>query len=138
MNDSDGGASQFIEILRGRNGRDGMPGNRGPPEMIGPKGEKGDVGPQGPPAVVTGGTTYIRWGRMPCPNTPGRAGGSWYEHKGGGSNYLCLTEELEYLDYAAGENVGNFVYGAKYESSDLCLIRTYLAWYVTSLAGSLP
>ena len=53
MNDSDGGAPQFIEILRGRDGhdgRDGMPGNHGPPGMIGPKRERGDVGLQAPPA----------------------------------------------------------------------------------------
>ena len=39
VNDSDGGAPQFIEILRrrdGGDGRDGMPGNHGPPGMIGP------------------------------------------------------------------------------------------------------
>ena len=126
VNDSDEGAPQFIEILRGRDGRDGrdgIPGNRGPPGMTGAKGERGDIGPQGPPAVVTGGATYIRWGRMSCPSTPGtellysgRAGGSWYAHRGGGSNYLCLSEEPEYLDYAAGKNDGNFVYGAEYQA----------------------
>ena len=123
----DGAPPQFVEILRGRDGRDGrdgQAGSRGPPGMIGPRGEKGESGSQGLPAVVTGGVTYTRWGREDCPNTAGtellysgRAGGSWYNHKGGGANYLCLTGEPEYSDYAAGNQASSFVYGAEYEIS---------------------
>lgn len=47
--------------------------------------------------------TYTRWGRTTCeePATvvyTGIMAGSHYTHKGGGSNYLCLHDEPDYLD----------------------------------------
>ena len=67
---------------------------------------------------------YTRWGRTTCPDTPGtelvyagRAGGSYYTHKGGGANYLCLPESPDYLRSTAGHQGGSPVYGAEYESA---------------------
>ena len=100
------------ELLKGRDGRDGvtgrdgLPGPPGAPGRDGTNGQKGDkgergdpgvVGPPGPPGPVSGGATYIRWGRTQCPNITGtslvyngRAGNAHYTNKGGGVSYQCL------------------------------------------------
>ena len=59
-------------------------------------GPAGPTGAQGPPGPRSGGATYIRWGRTTCPDTEGtelvykgRAAGSYWDHSGGGANYLC-------------------------------------------------
>ena len=111
-----------MEVLRGRDGRDGKNGELGPPGaqgergvagprgQVGEKGLRGDTGLQGavgepglqsPPA---GGAVYTRWGRTTCPTDQGthllysgRAGGSPHEHKGGGANYLCLPNDPDHL-----------------------------------------
>ena len=95
----------YIQLLQGRDGRDGVPGPRGiagRDGKTGTKGMKGDTGSQGPPGPRSGGVTYVRWGRTTCPDTEGtevvytgRAAGSYYNHKGGGANYQCVTEEPE-------------------------------------------
>ncbi len=98
----------------------GPPGERGIPGPVGPQGVKGDTGPPGPPS---GGVVYTRWGRTTCPSTPGTelvykglAGGSHYTHRGGGSNYLCLPHDPQYLSYQTGSYGGNYLYGAEYET----------------------
>ena len=92
----------YVDVLRGRDGRDGLPG---------PAGEKGDKGePGGPPGIEgpagpsSGGAVYTRWGRTVCPDTTGTelvykglAAGSNWDHSGGGANYLCTTEQPQYL-----------------------------------------
>ena len=118
----------MVELLRGRDGRDGRDGSagpRGPPGKDGANGKKGEQGargPQGPPGPSGGGVTYIRWGRTTCPNIPGtelvykgRAAGSWYGHRGGGSNYQCVTLEPANFDYGPGTVSASFLYGAEYE-----------------------
>ena len=72
----------------------------------GPTGQKGDTGPPGPSVC---GAVYTRWGRTTCPNITGtqlvyagRAAGSWFNHKGGAANYLCLPNEPSYLQYRPG------------------------------------
>ena len=64
----DCGKSQYLQILRGRDGtpgrdgrdgRDGKDGKRGLPGNRGPQGLKGDIGPMGP---IAGGVVYTRWG----------------------------------------------------------------------------
>ena len=78
----------------------------------------------GPPGPTTGGVVYTRWGRTTCPNTSGtqllyagRAAGSWYDHNGGGANYLCLPEQPEYSTYTAGTQHGRaYLYGTEYET----------------------
>ena len=118
-NDSE--ASCFnVEMLRGRDGRDGesgrdgrdgLPGAQGPP---GPKGEpgpasgppgtqgqpgargaagpKGDVGPAGP---RSGGVIYTRWGNSSCPTTVGTE--LVYSGRVGGSHYLHKGGAANYL-----------------------------------------
>ena len=91
---------------------------RGPP---GPPGERGSSAPPGP---AVGGVTYVRWGRTTCPSTPstqllykGRAGGSWFEDSGGGTNKLCLPEEPEYHGSYQSDFQGGFLHGAEYRAS---------------------
>ena len=67
---------------------------------------------------------YTRWGKTTCPSTTGtqllyagRAAGSWYDHNGGGANYLCLPEQPQYSTYTAGTQHGRaYLYGAEYET----------------------
>jgi len=72
-------------------------------------GQKGDTGPAGPPGPTAGGVVYTRWGRTTCPTTSGtqlvytgRAAGSWYDQRGGGADYLCLSDNPNYLSYTNG------------------------------------
>ena len=71
--------------------------------------------------LPTGGATYIRWGRTTCPSTQdtqlvysGRAGGTRYDHKGGASNYLCLPDDPDYLQYLAGTQGWSQITGVEY------------------------
>ena len=110
----------YIEVLRGRDGRDGRDGVPGP---RGPQGQKGDQGVAGPPGPRSGGVVYTRWGKSSCPNVSGttllyagRAGGSWWQQKGGAANYLCMPDNPDYLSYQPGVQGYNYVYGAEYET----------------------
>ena len=44
----------------------------------------------------------------------GRAAGSHYSHKGGGSDILCLPDDPEYSDYAPGVQGHSSIYGVDY------------------------
>ena len=110
--------SHYIDILRGRDGRDGLPGSQGPAGPQGTTGEQGPRGIQGPPG---GGTVYTRWGRTVCPNTTGTelvykglAAGSRYNQHGGGANYLCTSEQPQYLDNT-NPTFPSQLYGAEYD-----------------------
>ena len=123
----------YIEILRGRDGRDGLPGrdgkdgvrgDKGEPGTTGPAGEKGDPGVAGPPGPRSGGVVYTRWGKTSCPNVSetelvyaGRAGGTYWRHRGGAANYLCMPDDPDYLRYQPGVQSNNPVYGAEYEAT---------------------
>ena len=70
-----------------------------------------------------GGVSYIRWGRRDCPSGAervyrGRAAGSHYSHKGGGSNYQCITLEPENFDFGPGVAGLAYIYGTEYEVSN--------------------
>ena len=85
----------------------------------------GTPGKQGPPEPHSGGTLYTRWGKSTCPQVEGTdlvysgiAGGTWYTHRGGGANYLCMPKVPEYsptLRYRGGTQGYAYVYGAEYE-----------------------
>ena len=121
---------RYIKILQGRDGRDGLPGPPGPagrdgkdgePGPAGATGEPGIQGPMGPHGPKSGGVVYTRWGRTTCPDTPGTelvysgvAGGSHFNHEGGGTNYLCLPEEPQYGEFLPGIQ-NSALYGAEYE-----------------------
>ena len=138
--DADKISSQYIKILRGRDGRDGLRGQpgekgdkgepggpRGPIGLHGAKGEQGPPGIQGPPGPSSGGAVYTRWGRTVCPYTSGTelvykglVAGSHYSHTGGGANYLCATEEPEYLSstiprFSENDIVLSYLFGAEYQ-----------------------
>ena len=123
----------------GHQGQAGMKGERG---QTGDQGQKGDRGPVGPPGArgsqgLTGekgmmgspglrgpagsraacGQTYVRWGRTTCPGElvySGRAGGSWWNKNGGATNYLCMPNNPDYLQYQASVEGFNYVYGVEY------------------------
>ena len=108
----------------------------------GPKGEPGPVarcmglqdikasqelGEQLDHKDLLGRPTYVRWGNSSCPNVAGtelvysgRAGGSYFFHKGYAANYLCMPLDPEYtlslirLELIA--TIITFIYGAEYES----------------------
>ena len=63
-----------IELLKGRDRGDRLPGPTGPVGNDGRNGERGETGPMGPPGPPgqgSGGVTYIRWGRIVCPSEAG-------------------------------------------------------------------
>ena len=107
-----------VEVLRGRDGRDGRDGA---------KGEKGDPGLPGPQEQgaqepLTGGTTYIRWGRTTCPSGngnellySGRAGGTRHDHSGGAANYLCMPDDPDHLQYRSGVQGESYIAGIEYQ-----------------------
>ena len=125
------------QLIKGRdgrdglNGRDGLPGPSGAPGrngqdgtrgQKGDKGERGEAGIVGAPGPVSGGATYTRWGRTSCPNITGtslvysgRAGKSLYNQKGGGGNYQCLPNNPEYGQYVAGVQGFSPIFGVEYE-----------------------
>ena len=66
------------------------------------------------------GLAYVRWGRTTCPTGTelvyaGRAGGSHFNHRGGGSNYQCITLTPENFDFGPGPVQASFMYGSEYE-----------------------
>ena len=102
---------------RGEKGKQGASGTQG---LAGQKGEQGVVGAPGP---RNGGVVYTRWGKTSCPNVTGtelvyagRAGGTWFNHAGGGANYLCIPDDPDYLTYQPGVQGFSPVYGAVYQT----------------------
>lgn len=112
---------QGVPGSRGEKGDTGAQGPQGPKGMAGPQGitgEKGNIGVQTPVGNLSGpvgaigdlekmlaktaGTVYVRWGHDECPSSAtlvytGRAGGSRFNERGGGSNPQCLPLKPTYL-----------------------------------------
>ena len=70
--------------------------------------------------VTTTGVTYTRFGKSSCRSGAevvykGVVAGSYYYHKGGGSNYLCLPDHPEYSGYRSGVQGYSYIYGTEYE-----------------------
>ena len=117
----------LIDLLRGRDGRDGLPGRDGEKGAQGEQGPAGPQGDQGPPGPRSAGVTYIRWGKSSCPTTPGtqlvyagRAGGSVYSAQGGGAEKLCLPLDPDYITAPRSTSATLFstLYGAEYQTRD--------------------
>ena len=119
----------LIDLLRGRDGRDGLPGRDGEDGEPGPQGEQGPPGPQGDqgPKGDQGpaGVTYIRWGNDSCPDTAatqlvyaGRAGGTYYNTQGGGAEKLCLPDDPDYISdpKSTSATYTSTIYGAEYQT----------------------
>ena len=90
-------------------------GPLGPPSKVGEKETKGDKQER------NGGTVYVRWGHDQCPSTAqlvysGRAGGSKYDHTGGGSNPQCLPLDPNFLIPISGDQHRAYMYGAEYQT----------------------
>ena len=112
---------------KGDKGAVGLTGPRGPQGQEGEKGELGDRGVPGLPGL-TGpqgecGQTYVRWGRTTCPGNrstelvySGRAGGSWWSKTGGATNYLCMPDNPDYLQYDPHVQGFNYIFGVEYEA----------------------
>ena len=135
-NDSTCPCGQGRDGRDGLAGRDGLPGRDGRDGKDGETGEKGDTGvkgPQGPPGPNGGGVVYTRWERTTCPSTPGpelvyegRAAGSYWNHKGGGVNYLGMPEIPDYtLPFTPGVRGQGNIYGSEYETSNSPLSGVY-------------
>src|SRR6218665_1473602 len=70
--------------------------------------------------AFTGGALYIRWGRNVCPHGSevvhtGVAGGSWFDHHGGGSNYLCLPLQPIWGSFNTGVEKQAKIYVSEYQ-----------------------
>ena len=106
---------------RGRDGRDGLPGLKG---VAGHPGQKGDTGIPGLKGDRAGGVVYVRWGHNSCPKSgaqlvyAGRAGGSYYGHKGGGGNPQCLPLDPTFYKTISGSQSWAYMYGAEYQATD--------------------
>ena len=114
---------------KGDKGDVGVTGPRGPQGQEGVKGESGDrglpglPGPTGPIGPRVGcGKTYVRWGRTTCRGNQstelvysGRVGGSWYSKTGGATNYLCMPDNPDYLQYDPSVQGYGYVYGVGYD-----------------------
>ena len=68
------------------------------------------------------GVVYTRWGRTSCPNDTGAelvyegiTGGSYYEHSGGGANYVCLPKDPQYKSIYV-PFYRSYVHGTEYET----------------------
>ena len=113
--------SVYLQILRGRDGRDGVPGRdgvKGERGDKGEKGEKGETGPVGQAGPKSGGVVYTRWGRKSCPTGAqllyeGIAGGSHWNHQGGGANYVCLPKVPQYMSTHVPPH-NSYMYGVDY------------------------
>ncbi|XP_020913293.2 uncharacterized protein LOC110250970 [Exaiptasia diaphana] len=107
---------------QGRDGRDGQHGAPGPRGSPGSQGPRGAQGLRGLPGPKSGGVQYIRWGKNSCPSGAklvykGYVGGEHYNHPGGGSNYVCLTESPKYASYNdAHQKWSAYMYGAEYQT----------------------
>ena len=115
----------LIDLLRGRDGRDGLPGRDGEDGKPGPQGEQGQPGPQGPPGPRSAGVTYIRWGKSSCPNATGtqlvyagRAGGTAFNNQGGGAEKLCLPLDPDYINAPRSTSAALYstIHGAEYQT----------------------
>ena len=121
---------------QGRAGEKGVKGDKGAVGVSGAQGPRGTAGQKGEPGdqildEASGsamnstecGQTYVRWGRTTCPGNQstelvysGRAGGSWYNSEGGATNYLCMPDNPDYLQYDSGDQGYSCVYGVEYRS----------------------
>ena len=120
--------------LPGRDGRDGLTGPPGPNTGVqGPQGTQGErglqgpTGPAGPPGPRVGGVVYTRWGSSSCPSVSGTtlvyagsAGGTFFNHDGGGADHLCMPRDPQYtLPHRSGVQGYAYVYGTEYEETAL-------------------
>ena len=118
----------YLQILRGRDGHDGVPGRdgvKGERGDKGEKGEKGETGPVGQAGPKSGGVVYTRWGRKSCPTGAellyeGITGGEWYNYSGR-ANYVCLPKVPQYMSTHVPSGYSQ-MYGTEFENVDFTLV----------------
>ena len=83
--------------------------------------------------------TFIRWGKSSCPETDGteliyagKAGGTFYNVQGGGTEKLCLPDNPDYLSGTSGTRANSLsdsprVFGAEYQFFGGPAANTHLA-----------
>ena len=103
---------------KGEKGSNGLTGSTG---LAGSRGAPGEKGMKGEKEERNGGTVYVRWGHDQCPSTAqlvysGRAGGSYFNHTGGGSNPQCLPLDPNFLREISGTQFRALMYGAEYDT----------------------
>ena len=126
----------YLQILCGRDGRDGVPGRdgvKGERGDKGEKGEKGETGPVGQAGPKSRGVVFTRWGRKSCPTRAellygGITGGGWYDHTGGGANYVCLPKVPQYMSTTVPSSYSQ-MYGTEFENVDFTLVDLHKGWY---------
>ena len=59
-------------------------------------------------------------------NILGRIGGEYYNHPGGGANYVCMPEVPQYLNYKPGRQNTAFIVGTEYQVSSFNPLSKYL------------
>ena len=67
-------------------------------------------------------STFVHWGSSQCGGSShlvysGVVGGSWYDHSGAATNYLCLTMSPVFSNQQPPSYMA-YVYGAEYETYD--------------------
>ena len=68
----------------------------------------------------TSGSTYVRWGRNSCSGNgtetvySGYAAGGYTNHRGAGTNHLCLASDPLWAHYNDSLDAGGKLYGAQY------------------------
>ena len=114
----------------GTKGNKGVPGTKGNKGVLGTKGNKGvpgakgNIGVPGPKGDGTGGVVYVRWGHTSCPGGgaqlvyAGRAGGSKWDHRGGGGNPQCLPLDPNFYKTVSGAQTWGYMYGAEYQDTN--------------------
>ena len=119
---------------KGLRGDRGQLGTRGTQEQKGEPGERGLTGPAG--SAVNCGQTYVRWGRTNCPGNQstelvysGRAGGSRHDYGGGATNYLCMSDNPDYIQYNSRVQGTNYIYPEREEERMLYRPHT-MGWPV--------
>ncbi len=107
----------------GIQGPKGSTGSQGSTGTNGQKGSAGEKGERGISSTASRSVVYTRWGKRSCRSGAtlvytGKVGTSYSGHVGGGSNYLCMPNEPQYiLSYIPGTQGKSYMYGAEYEDT---------------------
>ena len=89
-------------------------------------GEFGETGQKGDGCSEScrggGGATYVRWGKLTCPDTEGTdllyngTAANSHHIEGGGGNYQCLTSEPANFAFGRRREDAGYIYGTEFET----------------------
>ncbi|CAH3146988.1 unnamed protein product [Pocillopora meandrina] len=114
--------SKVTNSISGRDGRDGREGPAGPRGLKGPKGFSLQMNSNLNKGTRRTDVCYNRWGRKNCSGNAtlvytGFMGSGYYTHTGGGTNYVCLTNNPIYDEFVDGWQNTAAIYGTEYQAS---------------------